>query len=338
MKLKSNPLFFFFLLSALFIFSGNDSFATIYTAVTGNFNQSSTWTDPDGNSHTPGNGDTLLIPVGVTVTITAQEGTFSDMRIHVKGQLDFQNGKKLNLSSNGIVDVAQGGSLTGNTNGQGTRIQIGNSVVWTGSDITAVNEAYTCVVSGCGNGQLIAALPIELLYFNAKEVDGLFIANWATAAEKNNDYFSLDFSPNGQDWIEHAIESGSGNSNSEQYYSIEINSLHSTERMNYVRLSQTDFDGTNEIVATQVLERSTQVKRSVYPNPTSGAVKVSHEIGDVLVVKSLTGASLLSLTLENSEITTINLQNYLNNGCYILVISSENDSEAEPFVTKLVIN
>ncbi|MPM85997.1 hypothetical protein SDC9_133080 [bioreactor metagenome] len=89
-------------------------------------------------------------------------------------------------------------------------------------------------------------LPVELLKFEADcDASGFPVISWGTTSETNNNYFTLERSPDGVFWTTIAEIAGAGNSNSQVSYSYDDVGAFSS--MNYYRLSQTDFDGTQEI-------------------------------------------------------------------------------------------
>lgn len=111
-------------------------------------------------------------------------------------------------------------------------------------------------------------LPITLNSFSGKLLSGLgnsIQLDWSTASEKDNDYFTLWRSFDGQTWDDIAKETGAGNSNEFLIYqhidrnfntqSIENNTI-------YYKLSQTDYDGATEffqIIPVQVKAQKTHV-------------------------------------------------------------------------------
>ena len=95
-------------------------------------------------------------------------------------------------------------------------------------------------------------LPITLNSFSGELMPNFGYSielNWSTASEKDNDYFTLWRSFDGQSWEDITKLSGAGNSNELLTYqyidrniilqSIENNTI-------YYKLSQTDYDGTTE--------------------------------------------------------------------------------------------
>lgn len=84
-------------------------------------------------------------------------------------------------------------------------------------------------------------LPIELLEFKGNEQGDNNLLSWSTASERDNDYFVLEKSVDGINWIELSKIIGAGNSTQKQnYHDID----YSVDKIiNYYRLRQVDFNG-----------------------------------------------------------------------------------------------
>ena len=105
-------------------------------------------------------------------------------------------------------------------------------------------QAYTC-----------AALPIELVDFSGMAYSGKNLLKWSTATEKNNDYFTLEKSENGELWTVVSTVIGAGNSSflkKYQAYDPTPKNL-----LNYYRLQQTDFDGVVKKFSVIVIDNRT---------------------------------------------------------------------------------
>ena len=88
-------------------------------------------------------------------------------------------------------------------------------------------------------------LPVELLFFNGENKEGLNLIEWATASEYNSDYFLVEHSSDGNEWRKLSEVSAMGYSNVyTQYVLWDCNVLPIT---NYYRLSQFDYDGQYEV-------------------------------------------------------------------------------------------
>lgn len=100
------------------------------------------------------------------------------------------------------------------------------------------------------SGDLIpgALLPVELIFFevNFNKARSANEIQWATATEINNQRFEIAHSTNGFNWETIAVVAGSGNANHRNDYQFEHRGFKNND-INYYRLTQYDFDGTNEV-------------------------------------------------------------------------------------------
>lgn len=103
-------------------------------------------------------------------------------------------------------------------------------------------------------------LPIELLHFSAQPANGEIVVEWSTAAEINNDFFTIERSTDGNSWEPLAFVNGAGNTN----YVIDYTYTDSNpiEGVSYYRLKQTDFDGQYEYFAPVAVNFSSIVSHT----------------------------------------------------------------------------
>lgn len=88
---------------------------------------------------------------------------------------------------------------------------------------------------------LLNPLPVTLLSITGECIGVVNEIKWTTATEQNNDYFTIEKSANGYEYVNIVKVAGSGNSNVVRNYHFEDNE--SNGKMVYYRLSQVDFDG-----------------------------------------------------------------------------------------------
>lgn len=115
-------------------------------------------------------------------------------------------------------------------------------------------------------------LPIELITFKGKAEKNVNLLEWTTATEINNDYFVLEKSIDGIDFIPLTTVDGAGNSNQPTNY--EFIDYNPYRGITYYRLKQTDFDGKTtfsiiEPVANDFVETTLD---NVRPNPTTNGI------------------------------------------------------------------
>lgn len=115
-----------------------------------------------------------------------------------------------------------------------------------------------------------AVLPVELVSFTATPLAPNVELNWNTSTEINNDYFTIQSSPDGTYFKDLARVKGAGTSHvSKKYYYLDTKA---SPGRTYYRLKQTDFDGQEKFskIERVDLENSLATNFTVYPNPSSG--------------------------------------------------------------------
>lgn len=124
-----------------------------------------------------------------------------------------------------------------------------------------------------GNTNLGAPLPVELVDFRAKPVDGTVEVSWVTASELNNSHFVVERSKEGKIWDVVTTVEGSGNSQVENRYMIYDKYPFTGD--SYYRLKQVDFDGTYEYSKLVHVNLEHVLPEIVaYPNPGNGVFTI----------------------------------------------------------------
>jgi len=183
-----------------------------------------------------------------------------------------------------------------------------------------------------GIGKGAGALPIELTYFDAKPSGNAVKCSWQTATEVNNNFFTVERSTNGRDFISITTVPGAGNSTSTKNYSITDNNVSNGQL--YYRLKQTDFDGkftyskTKSVIFSK--ENSDEIISisSVSPNPFQDNFSVTYSVqkdADITIALMNSVGQLVYSEKQNS-IKGLNRFDYnegsnLPNGVYFVRIS-----------------
>jgi len=112
------------------------------------------------------------------------------------------------------------------------------------------------------------SLPVELKFFEAEAAEGGVDLSWATLAEVNNDYFTIERSSD-QNLFE-VVDTVNGNGNSTRLINYAYRDEIQFTGNLYYRLKQTDFNGNSEtfdiaVVIVDTAEEEPDLK--VYPNP-----------------------------------------------------------------------
>ena len=182
-----------------------------------------------------------------------------------------------------------------------------------------------------------APAPVSLTSFYAKSMDAKTVKlSWSTGgeSEENNEYFSIEYSDDGREFIEVDKVLGAGTTFETKHYQF----MHREAKAgaNYYRLRQVDYDGTFSFSDTKVVVIKNQHEISVQPTlvqdeitvringslNNDGAIEIINWLGQVVMVSEISG---------DADNFTINV-NDLENGHYIVRISSGNVLNSTRFV------
>jgi hypothetical protein len=110
-------------------------------------------------------------------------------------------------------------------------------------------------------------LPITLMYFTAKQNDSQVVLQWATASEKDNEYFSLEKSRDGRQFNEIGRVAGAGTSTTKLTY--QFTDDFPFGGTSYYRLKQVDLDGTFTYSRIVAVNSEVTAALRIYPNPVT---------------------------------------------------------------------
>lgn len=306
--------YIYIVISLLFSLSVN---ATITTSIaTGNWNDASVW-----DNGIPTCGDTIIVAASHTVTVNVQVDLSSctPIWIQVYGTLKFKNGSKLQLPAGSGVHVYSTGSVvSSNGGGNSVYISIGGTSVWSAADPDIVSE--TVLDDGTGGGEF----PIELVLFDAKQLQNKIELTWQTAAEENSNYYQIEKSLNLQTWEVIGELAAAGNSNLLLDYSfIDHNPQIGS---NYYRLLQVDFDGKYEYFGPihQSFTTNSEIESiNIYPNPnTNGILSITiggsaiKSVGNIEIY-DYSARLIMFQKMEYNDNPTIDISQ-LSKGVYLL--------------------
>jgi hypothetical protein len=278
---------------------------------------------------------TIIIRSGAILYITGNGGLTG------AGTIIIEPGGTLIVDGN--FSISGTGSLT--LNGD---MQVGGDFSVSGSGTTDGGGTLIIDGEGCdswgGDGDCIdsnISLPIELLEFFSYLDSNKIILNWITASETNNDYFTIERSSDGKDFIPIIKTYGAGNSQSLIEYS-EID-YYPILGKNYYRLKQTDFDGrfsySNIVSVNYNIKNFSDSIIKIYPNPVNIDTDITItniQEETLIVIMDTFGRIFFSKFLinnvENNIVFTIS--NNIPSGTYMIIGSSNN----KYFNSRIVIN
>lgn len=291
----------------------SSSFASKVTAIAdGDWNDNTTWDD----TH-PGCYDSICIPVGIIVTITANEDleACSAILIFIEGRLEFQTGKRLKLpcGDSGLIIEAGGSVGVGGGGGASTTISICGDEIWN---------------AGMGDLSGPVLLPIELCCFKAELLDRKGHLTWETKSEIDSYGFDVQRSADGVNWETIGFLAGAGSSTATVYY--EFYDENPLLGFNYYRLIHSDFDRGQEIFDPILLingEPDLIKEMFVFPNPLVGdqlTVYVENIVKEKIEFSlyALDGELVMSETVPvfYGEYCIITIPFGLTNGVYFIHI------------------
>jgi hypothetical protein len=163
-------------------------------------------------------------------------------------------------------------------------------------------------------------LPIDLLYFNAKPLHDQVALTWATAAETNNSYFSIEKSRDGQQFeLLQRIASKAPGGNSSIAIDYAATDMNPYAGQSYYRLKQTDLDGNYSYSKIVSVGFSRNQSVSVYPNPTAGTIYISGISESSLRIEwyDMSGRNLLRQTVQVQNGMVV-LNPPFDSGVYVL--------------------
>ena len=269
--------------------------------------------------------------------ISRTEGTDAvDITFHFK---DIER-SEVDTSSDGLLDLT-----IGHWNSAGYWEDYnGEDALLTGTalSITAKNvTAFSPLAPGFKSPP--AALPVELISFEAKRNNNEVEVLWATAAEINNEKFEIQRSYDGKSFDLVHVEYGQGNSFGLTNYEFVDNDV--VSHIVYYRLKQVDFDGTftySDVVVVVTSDSDIERAIDVYPNPNTGNLiflKATDNLGDFARARLLTSSGVLvtevsNLFISSKTYSAISIENKPNPGVYFLEISGQGNTVYKKVIFK----
>jgi hypothetical protein len=179
-------------------------------------------------------------------------------------------------------------------------------------------------------------LPIDLLSFTGQCNNNNIVLSWATAAETNNAYFTVERSEDGANWNVIGTVKSNGNSSITQNYSF--NTGESNSKVSYFRLRQTDLDGNFKYFSVIPVDNCGQdlTTISIYSNPTNGRslfgrINQKDNAAYVIIIFDSFG-KMVSRSESNQSEFTVNFPQILPSGVYYARFTSRNFSTAKCFL------
>jgi len=188
---------------------------------------------------------------------------------------------------------------------------------------------FTASTGGLSNNQTFCLpavlLPVEVSSFEAQCIDGKVRLDWSTESERDNDYFTIEQSCDGEQFtFAQQIESN-GNSFNHQSYYTELET--SCSGINYYRLSQTDINGNRKDFAVKSVQPCTAFEEVyIYPNPANNQINVAWNNLSMVSIElfDALGHQLLENTIDSKAITQVEIPtSNFSNGVYFIKVNQQ---------------
>lgn len=178
---------------------------------------------------------------------------------------------------------------------------------------------------------LSVMLPIELSYFEVSQSEDELSFEWATESESNNDYFTIEYSLDGNNFYSISTVDGAGNSSEQVRYNSSV-SADCFSGVVYFRLRQTDFDGRSTYSETHAINvQGINERFEIYPNPATTVITISGEEFSSVVFVDSHSKTYPALSLGGGTYSVKNL----SRGLYFAVITTAKGTAVKEFmVTK----
>ena len=276
-----------------------------------------------------------------TTTVSFADGAATVMvRTNLNWTLSTGNGL-----AGGTYDLLAEGTGFGTIgNVSDLRLTLANSVVGTAgtnagtttnpqinrTGLTLANLSNTFYVGSVNS--VTSPLPITLISFTASVVGGSVKLDWSTAAEINNDYFTVQRSKDGATWDSLQRVAGSGNSSGTSVYSAYDRTPYTG--ISYYRLVQTDFDGKQSyspILSVSIQQASSSI--FIFPNPAADNVLITFSTAGKYEISlfSSAGQRMSNPVLLTGDRLQLDIS-ALKAGVYFIHIATENSTETRKIV------
>ena len=297
----------------------------------------------------PSTGGTLMYQfvhgVPSTTGLPLTDGTITDNAVDTSGVFRL-------TASNGLSGGAYTGTFTAanfakiNDYTQLSLIQRNdNASSWTlnGTLVTTTGSNATPVLSrtsmtaygefGVAGDVNVNPLPVTMLSFTARNVNGDVLLNWSTSSEQNNKGFNIERSVDGKNYSFVNFVKGAGNSVVVENYASTDSKAFEVSNSNtlYYRLKQVDYNGkyaySNVVNVLRTVITVGEI--SLYPNPSTGRFTL-----EINAVKD-GQAEVMITDSKGQEMNTMSVQ--VNKGINSSLINLESASNGVYFV-KVAMN
>lgn len=177
-----------------------------------------------------------------------------------------------------------------------------------------------------------AILPVEMACFTSECRDNATVLHWTTATEKNNNYFTVQYSTDGTTFRDVGKVKGAGNSNDSRTY--EFTDWQPQIDYAYYRIMQTDFDKSisySSIIGAERCKTIFEFYFDVFPNPSSDEINIKSDIqnADVIILNTIGQVVFEGKTAAQETKIDISL---FDTGLYFVQLISEGKTQTKKLI------
>jgi len=210
-----------------------------------------------------------------------------------------------------------------------------------GGIITSANAVTSFSPFTLGSLLPTNPLPVQLVTFEAKGIEEKKIVElkWTTVSEINNNFFTIEKSKDGKNFIAFKDVSSKANGRtSSEYFEIDTEPM---KGLSYYRLKQTDVDGktTHSKIVPVYFGNEENSEMIVYPNPSEGKLNLQvFEKGNIegnIYISDILGKEVHSEFVSNltsADSHSIQFKQHLPSGVYILRFVGKTKTYTKTFV------
>ncbi len=201
--------------------------------------------------------------------------------------------------------------------------------VWADSSVPGCTSHINMPQETSNMDPLTSILPVTLTKFRFQISNKTIRLLWTTESEINNDYFQIERSANGKDFVALDKVHGFGNSLSTRNYEfIDESPLNGS---NYYRLKQVDFDGRFEY--TKIIRADNSDSRiRIYPTSTTDYVTVDmneDQVASVTIINTV-GQVVKNMNITEMK-TSIDISN-IPSGIYYVTVDAQSGKEIKKII------
>ena len=288
---------FYLTLTAL-LFTLASYAATITAVASGTWNTAATW----DLGRVPAAGDVIVIPSGITVTVTNNVNFNSTATsINTYGNLVLSGGR-MNLANGSVIYIYSGGTLSGNGCNCET-ININGTQKYNGTQGT-VNGPVMADATSAGFIPY-STLPVKFTAYNVVKNGNDYHIAWSTAEELNSHYYEVERSEQGVQWKTVARMQAAGNSSTTKSYSYTDRNV--TLKTVHYRIKQADQDGRVTYTSIKTFHNGALMPVYISNDRSQVAIRFTAQVKGAVEVSiiSMSGQTMTRKTYAGSESLTL---------------------------------